>query len=206
MAQVRTILLPHFEDYPVQVAMFKDVTNASFLRSQLLQANPDFDYAFLDAAMILSPLPLFLAITLSLHSTLSPATSPLRTRTPHSELVFRLHPNNNIGESYRKFGISDDTTNLIAVKFSLTPDVTNESVAKHLSEAVQGVSVDVGEDGSELGLFADLSKIKKIYKVNDGGVKGKGGKKGVTDQVGTVKDERSALENIIMGVMTLKGS
>jgi hypothetical protein len=52
MAAVRTFTLPHYEAYPVQVALFKHVRNADFLRSQLLAANPEFDYAFLDAAMV----------------------------------------------------------------------------------------------------------------------------------------------------------
>jgi len=52
MASVRTFTLPHYHAYPVHVALFKDVTNASYLRSQLLAANPDFDYAFLDASMV----------------------------------------------------------------------------------------------------------------------------------------------------------
>jgi hypothetical protein len=36
----------------MHVALFKDVQNASYLRSQLLEANPQFDYAFLDASMV----------------------------------------------------------------------------------------------------------------------------------------------------------
>lgn len=52
MAKVRTFRLPHYDAYPIQVAMFKDVKNAAFLRSQLLAANPEFDYAFLDATMV----------------------------------------------------------------------------------------------------------------------------------------------------------
>ena len=52
MAAVRTFTLPHYEAYPVQVALFTDVRNAEFLRSQLLAANPEFDYAFVDAAMV----------------------------------------------------------------------------------------------------------------------------------------------------------
>jgi EKC/KEOPS complex subunit CGI121/TPRKB len=52
---VRPFRLPHYEDYPVQVALFKNVSNAAFLRSQLLDANADFDYAFLDAAMVRPP-------------------------------------------------------------------------------------------------------------------------------------------------------
>jgi hypothetical protein len=52
MASVRTFTLPHYEAFPVHVALFKDVKNASFLRRQLLEANPDYDYAFLDASMV----------------------------------------------------------------------------------------------------------------------------------------------------------
>ena len=52
MASVRTFTLPHYDAYSVHVALFKDVTNAAFLRSQLLEGNQDFDYAFLDAAMV----------------------------------------------------------------------------------------------------------------------------------------------------------
>jgi hypothetical protein len=52
MALVRTFTLPHYETFPVHVALFKDVKNASYLKSQLLQANPEFDYAFLDADMV----------------------------------------------------------------------------------------------------------------------------------------------------------
>ena len=58
MAAVRTFTLPHYEAYPVQVALFQDVSNTHFLRSQLLAANPEFDYAFLDAAMV-SAVPTF---------------------------------------------------------------------------------------------------------------------------------------------------
>ena len=52
MASVRSFTLPHYDAYPVHIALFHDVRNAAFLRSQLLAANPDFDYAFLDATMV----------------------------------------------------------------------------------------------------------------------------------------------------------
>lgn len=52
MAAVRTFVVPHYETYPVHVAAFRDVANSAFLRTQLLDANPAFDYAFLDAEMV----------------------------------------------------------------------------------------------------------------------------------------------------------
>ncbi|PSN65100.1 CGI-121-domain-containing protein [Corynespora cassiicola Philippines] len=208
MASVHSFRLPHYPDHPVQIAAFTNVENAAFLRSQLLAANPDFDYAFLDATMILSPAHLLAATFLALHSHL---TSRAKTRTPHSELVFRLHPNNNIGESYRRFGIADDTAHLIAVKLSLTPDVTRESVARHLGDVVRGQSVPLEDDGAEvLGSWCDVAKVRKIYKLNDmgaakGGAKAKG-KAAVNGLQGGIDDEKKQLESVILGMITLKGS
>jgi hypothetical protein len=52
MTIVRTFTLPHYEAFPIHVALFRDVKNASHLRSQLLEANAEYDYAFLDAEMV----------------------------------------------------------------------------------------------------------------------------------------------------------
>jgi EKC/KEOPS complex subunit CGI121/TPRKB len=45
--------LPHLPGYNIHISLFKDVTNASFLRRQLVQANAEFEYAFLDATMVM---------------------------------------------------------------------------------------------------------------------------------------------------------
>lgn len=52
MADIETITLPHIKDHPLYVALFKDVKNAPFLRQQLLEGNTDYEYAFLDAAVV----------------------------------------------------------------------------------------------------------------------------------------------------------
>ena len=57
MSFVQTFHLPHFSSYPIYISLFKDVENASFLRQQLLEANAEFEYAFLDATMVCVPLP-----------------------------------------------------------------------------------------------------------------------------------------------------
>jgi EKC/KEOPS complex subunit CGI121/TPRKB len=74
MAAVRTFTLPHYEAYPVQIALFKHVKNAEYLRSQLLAANSDFDYAFLDAAMV--SIVHHPSYSLSLHRTIDPMHMP----------------------------------------------------------------------------------------------------------------------------------
>jgi EKC/KEOPS complex subunit CGI121/TPRKB len=145
--------------------------------------------------------------------------------------VFRLSPNNNIGESYKKFGISDTSSAIIAVKLPLSPSpslnadaedgghgkdvgeaeggyakdeaITNESVSKHLDEVVQGTSVLVSETGEKLGSFCEVDKVRKVYKL-DTGKKGKKG--GVVNGDAGGEGERKEMESVILGVMALKGS
>ena len=53
MALVQTPLLAHLPpSLAVHVAFYQDVQNASFLRQQLLQCNPEFEYAFIDASTV----------------------------------------------------------------------------------------------------------------------------------------------------------
>jgi EKC/KEOPS complex subunit CGI121/TPRKB len=217
MASVRTFELPHYHVYPVHVALFRDVANASHLRRQLLDANPNFDYAFLDASMVISPQHLLSAAFMAIHNFV---TSRAKTRTPHSELVFRLSPNNNIGESYKKFGISDDSTTIIAVKLPLSasaPDgtyakdesITNQTVSAHLGTVVQGTSVEIGDDGQELGAACQLDKVRKVYKLNsaDGGAKPTNGLNGHGGNHGNdIEDQKKHIESLVLGIMALKGS
>jgi EKC/KEOPS complex subunit CGI121/TPRKB len=156
------------------------------------------------STQILSLQHLLGASFLALHHTL---TNTLKARTPHSELVFRLHPNNNIGESYQKFGISDTTETLIAVKLSLSPETTSESVASHLRDAVKGESVEIGDQGEEIGAWTDLHKVSSVYKLDTvGGVKPGAAKKGAVNGEIAEADKRKEMEAVILGIMTIKGS
>lgn len=152
---------------------------------------------------ILSPNHLLSATLLALHAFLH-ATH--KTRTPHAELVFRLSPNNNIGESYRTFGLSARTTALVAVKLPIRADgsvdegVSRESVSRHLGDVVEGESVEVEGDAELLGGFAEVHRIKKVYKI----ACAKGMGKGVMLN-GEKKDDRKDIESVVLGTMALKG-
>lgn len=53
MASLQTLHLAHLPpDLAVHVALYTDLQNASFLRDQLLQGNPDFEYALIDASVV----------------------------------------------------------------------------------------------------------------------------------------------------------
>lgn len=122
--------------------------------------------------------------------------------------MFRLSPNNNIGESYKTFGLTAKTTSLIAVKLPIRADgsvdesVTRESVSKHLGDVVEGESVEVDGDAEQLGMFAEVHRIKKVYKIAC--AKGKGKGKGVT-QNGEKKDDKKDIQSVVLGTMALKG-
>jgi EKC/KEOPS complex subunit CGI121/TPRKB len=44
--------IPHLEGHLVYAALFKDVSNTTFLRQQLIEGNAEFEYAFLDASSV----------------------------------------------------------------------------------------------------------------------------------------------------------
>ena len=110
-----------------------------------------------------------------------------------------------IAESFRRFGISPTTTNLLIIKVS-TPSspFSGAEVQEHLSRVVEGTQVAFTDD--VLRSTTDLARIRKIYKLNaEGG--GSGPKKGVKGVNGVSEvDERKELEILVLGSMALRGA
>jgi EKC/KEOPS complex subunit CGI121/TPRKB len=101
-----------------------------------------------------------------------------------------------IAESFRRFGISDTTQHVLAIKV-LSSALTAESVSQHLQQNIEGEQVEVSD--ANLAELADQARLRKIYKLNVQT------KKGAAD--GTSKEsELKELETSILGVMALKGS
>ena len=96
-AAMETITLPHLPDSPIQVCLFKNVQNAAFLRQQLLEGNTDFEYAFLDASVLVSRSHVLAACFRAISDSLN---GHLKSRNVHSEIVFSLSPNNNVSSLY----------------------------------------------------------------------------------------------------------
>ncbi|KAF2419003.1 CGI-121-domain-containing protein [Tothia fuscella] len=199
--------LPHLEAYPVHVSLFQDVTNAEFLKRQLLEGNAEYEYAFLDATTIISVnhvlAAVFRAINDSIHNR-------LKSRNVHSEIVFSLSPNNNIAESFRRFGVSDTTNTLLAIKVLNAPNsaVTRLDPASHLGSCVEGNRIEFSDEN--LKHSADLPRIRKIYKLNSSDnskSKGKSAKsESTTNGVHNEAHELKEMEAVILGIMALKGS
>jgi EKC/KEOPS complex subunit CGI121/TPRKB len=90
---MESITLPHLLEHPLRVCLFQHVQNASFLREQLLAGNSDFEYAFLDATVLLSRTHVLAACFRAINDKLN---GRLKSRNVHSEIVFSLSPNNNV--------------------------------------------------------------------------------------------------------------
>ncbi|OJD10644.1 hypothetical protein AJ78_08402 [Emergomyces pasteurianus Ep9510] len=206
MSLLETIQLAHApSNCPVHVALYRDLQNASFLREQLLSGNTEFEYAFIDAAMILSTTHILAAVFRAVNDH---QNSRLKSKNVHSEIVYSLSANNNIAESFRKFGLTDATKDLLVVKVSTSPEVTHESVARHLGKVIEGDSLTF--DNENLRLVSDLSKIKKAYKLGSGNTKStpKAGaaNAGLNDSNKSVGIKTRDLERTILGLMALRGS
>lgn len=178
------ITLPHLKDTSIVLALYKDVKNAEFLRQQLLDGNTAFQYTFLDASVLISRDQVLAAC---LRSIVDMKNERLRSRNVHSEIVFALSPNNNISESFRRFGLSTTTTHVAVVKIGA--DLA--SVQQHLSQVIEGTLVPFND--AELSPLRNEARVRKIYRIEAPA-------KGESATLG-----REA-ESFVIGSMALRGS
>ncbi|MCJ1421946.1 hypothetical protein MMC32_008313 [Xylographa parallela] len=232
MIPLTTLHLAHLPpDLAVHIALCADLQNAAFLRQQLLAGNAAFEYALLDASSILSPTHLHAAI---FRAATDAAAGRLKSHNLHAEIVFALSANNNIADSFRKFGLTAHTTNLVIVK--LTPASGAASAAERAAAAAVGAHLEAQVRGrwerfgeASCGAMADVGRIGGVYKLGVGAgrgrVTGRGGRGSGTGtgrgrgsasasvgESGTGtgseggRDERAEMEVTILGLMALRGA
>ncbi|KAK4540079.1 hypothetical protein LTR36_009820 [Oleoguttula mirabilis] len=173
---METVSLPHLPDYPLHICLFKDVNNAPFLRQQLLEGNTDFEYAFLDASILLSRNQVLAACFRAINDLLQ---DRLKSRNVHSEIVFSLSPNNNISESFRRFGVAETSRHILAVKVG----GVQSQIEQHLKGSVEGNLVPLTDE--QFAELRDESRLRKVYKIGATG---------------------NEAEAFVIGSMALKGS
>lgn len=122
----------------------------------------------------------------------------LKSRNVHSEIVFALSPNNNIGEAFRRFGVGDATKDLIVVKVAEAADLTLEQVKAHLGASIKGEEAAFSDQA--LGSVSDISRLRKVYKL-PAPASGK-----TTNGVHADSDDIEHLEVQILGAMALRGA
>ncbi|KAG5755263.1 hypothetical protein H9Q72_006233 [Fusarium xylarioides] len=183
--------------HKVYVALFRDVQNAAFLHQQLLARNPQFEYAFIDASVVVSRLQLLSAV---FKATSTAVNGALRTPNVHSEIVCAMSSSNNIADAYRRYGISPSTKDLIVVKVTFPGEdgaepFTQDQIWEHLNSNVEGEALAITDD--QISTTTDVSKVRKYYKLN--------GLKWLDD----IKDEKvkqKEMESLVIGAMALRGT
>ncbi|KAG9240860.1 kinase binding protein CGI-121-domain-containing protein [Calycina marina] len=196
MSVLQTISLEHLPaDYVVHIAVYREVKNSSSLQEQLLAGNTEFEYALIDASVIISKIQ---AMSAAYRAVNDLVENRLRSRNVHSEIVFSLSPNNNIAETFRRFGITPTTTNLLVIKVS-TPSqpFSADAVQEHLTKSIDGTQAEFNDN--VIAGMTDLARIRKIYKLNTVGSKPEKG-------VANAKAERRELEMLIISSMALRGA
>ncbi|KAI5790207.1 CGI121 protein [Geopyxis carbonaria] len=160
---IHTFVLENIsQPHEIHIALFKDVSNAAFLRDQLLAGNEAFEYAFIDAATVVSIAHALAAAHQAVHSSI--LLQKTRTRNVHSEIVFSLSPTNNISEAFRRFGVSPTTSTLLCIKVSTaTKPFLTDDIWNHLQEVVDGTPVAFTND--EISSLTEWSKVAKNYKI-----------------------------------------
>ncbi|RMZ14671.1 hypothetical protein D0862_01970 [Hortaea werneckii] len=156
---METVTLPHLPNQPLHIILFRNLANAPFLRQQLLQGNSDFQYAFLDAATILSRDQVLGGCFRAINDMLQ---ERLKSKNVHSEIVFSLSQNNNISESFRRFGVNDSTKDVLAIKVGGS-DVDAKTVENHLLQHVEGTPVSF--TNAILAEMRDEARLRKVYKL-----------------------------------------
>ncbi|KAA8574710.1 hypothetical protein EYC84_003960 [Monilinia fructicola] len=205
MALLQTLPLEHLPpSHTLHIALYHNLLNAPFLHQQLLSGNTDFEYAFIDASVVLSRLHVLAAAYRAVNDSLE---NRLKSRNVHSEIVFALSMNNNIAESFRRFGITPSTTALLVLK--VAPASSAPHIAAHLSSAIEGQAVEFDDEVLRSG--TDLARVRKLYKLNlaggaGAGKKGANGKANGAGASASAEDERRELEILVLGAMALRGA
>ncbi|ONH67209.1 hypothetical protein BON22_2952 [Cyberlindnera fabianii] len=150
-----TLSFPQFPQFTINIHKLASVKNGQDLRAKLLAGEPTHNFAFINAQTVVSVEQLSAAIYRAI---LDYTGDRIRTRTLHSECIFALSPTQNIVDALKRYGIQDDSEDLIVVKVI---EDGKDDPAYDLS-VVEGEEVTVSDD--ELQKTANIALIKKVSK------------------------------------------
>ncbi|KAI9993787.1 hypothetical protein PInf_016308 [Phytophthora infestans] len=145
-----------FGNRTLHVGYYTDVKNSPTLRQGLLDKK--FDVALINAHLIAGPFQVHAAASRAL---LCDASNRLTTRSLHAELVFNMSGSRNVSESFKRFGVNDDTTSLVICVFD-----ADEATLEEAETLVEGMQVPFEELGTHL-TDRDIKLIKKFYKISE---------------------------------------
>ncbi|RPB00832.1 CGI-121-domain-containing protein [Choiromyces venosus 120613-1] len=193
-----THILPHLPPHKIHITHLPSLPLRAFqtfqteLTSSTSPSSASSEYTFLDASTILSATHLLAAIFQATRNEL--VSGKRRTRNVHSEVVYCLGGNNNIKEAYKKFGVTEETKDVIAVKIAYGSGeywCEREEVEGNIRRVIGEEGVMEVYNDEVAKRVVDVDKVRKYYKIKAGGSLTKG-----IDALGI-----SALEVEVLGKM-----
>ncbi|KAJ7379350.1 hypothetical protein OS493_016584 [Desmophyllum pertusum] len=154
MADVEDLIVQHNMEnspsYSTNLALFTNVTNCNELRQLIVQGK--LEAALLNACMVTDPFHVVIAGHKAFQLF---QQGKMKTRTLHAEIIFNLSPSTNINESFKKFGILDNTSNVLVVM--ITQGNAVEKISE-VSKLINGKLVSL----TALNTISDQEKIKRF--------------------------------------------
>ncbi|KAF9922544.1 hypothetical protein FBU30_007330 [Linnemannia zychae] len=139
----------------IHMACFTAVKNAPDLKEKLQNQDKSLTFALVESNLIMDVFQLLVAATKAAHDH---QVGKLATQNINSEIIYNLSPSKNIAESLKRFGITENTTSLIAVRIGGDPD----EILEDMNRTVDGNLVSF----SKLDQEKDMVKLRQYYKID----------------------------------------
>lgn len=172
MAMFQTFSFPQYPEHKIILSYFTNVEpgNLDHIKSQLIGANKDYDYCFLNTTHIVSLEHLKSGIYRAIQNY---SNNSMKAKTLNTEVIFNLSPVNNIMDSMKRFGVDPSCSKALVIKV-LEAGELEEEVFKSIQKVFEDTVESKELTDEELFNSVDLAKFKKVYKLNDAEIKGEG--------------------------------
>lgn len=190
----KVLKLPEFPEKVIFISFFSDLESDVIrnVKEELIAGNSDFDFCFLNTDHIVS----MEHLNYSIHqSIVNFKFGAEKAKTLNTEIILNLSPTNNITDSLKRFGVSGDCPNLIAIKVLETHSEVPEKVNEHLNLILRAKEQQNIEFDNDVLFdnFVNIQKVKKIYKLSD------------AQMTETGKQQQARLTRLVIGACILRG-
>ncbi|EDK39581.1 hypothetical protein PGUG_03678 [Meyerozyma guilliermondii ATCC 6260] len=162
-----TYSFPQFPQYRIFATCFTGVSAEKLkeVKEHLVAADKNYDFCFLNTNFILSQELLLNSIHKSI---LNKEFDCMKAKTLNTEIIFNLSPTNKITDAFRSFGVEEGCSSVIVVHIT-TGNENFATVNQHLEGLLSSDSrpENIKIEDETLSSFVDVSKFKKLYKLND---------------------------------------
>ncbi|ABN68293.2 conserved hypothetical protein [Scheffersomyces stipitis CBS 6054] len=165
-----SVSFPSYPQYTVFISLFTGIENdtISTVKKELIAANAEYDFCFLNTYHVVSVEHLYGSIHRSIANY---ANDTLKARTVNTEIIFNLSPINKIMEALKKFGVDEKCPNIIAIKVFKTEDIDEKSFIDTNNHLLKLLRIEkdsnIELNDKTLGQLVDVPKVIKVYKLSD---------------------------------------